>query len=117
MGDGGVSVAVDVVRLDAGYSQIGVLNEASAAFNDFAASNRSTVSGTAFGSWMPVDGSWARLRSAALGVEWSVPALPGAALFAGREHNPPGFDWAGLDYMFSAPFAGASYRIEVQEAR
>jgi hypothetical protein len=117
IGEGGVSVAVDVVRLDAGYSQIGILNEASAAFNDFTASDRPTTTATALGSWTPVEGSWARLRSAALGVEWSVPALPGATLYAGREHNPPGFDWAGLDYMFPAPFAGASYRIQVQEAQ
>ena len=113
----GVSVAVRVLRLDAGYSQVGLLNEASAAFDELASAGGRTLTGAAFGSWDRVAGSWARLSSGPLGVEWSVPSLPGASLYAGREHAPPDFDWAGLDYMFPAPFSGATYRIELQEAR
>jgi hypothetical protein len=113
----GVRVTVDVRQLQAGYSEVGVLNEQSAAFDDLASAAGPTLIGDAFGNWVPVTGGWARLRSGALGVEWSVSALPGASLHGGREHVPPDFDWAGLDYIFPAPFTGVSYRINVQEAR
>jgi hypothetical protein len=112
----GVSIAVRVLQLTPGYTEVGILNEQSAAFNDFADQGH-TLIGPAFGSWVPVDGAWARLQSASLGVQWSVPAIPGAQLHGGRELIAPGFDWAGLDYIFSGPFAGTSYRINVQEAR
>ena len=63
-------------------------------------------------------GAWARLRSQGLDVEWSVPAIPGASLYAGRESAPPDFNWAGLDYIFlDGSFGGAGYHIDVQEAR
>ena len=62
-------------------------------------------------------GEWARLRSGSLGVEWSLPSIPGAQLYGGREVNAPSFDWAGLDYIFSGPFTGAQYHINVQEAK
>ena len=114
---GGVSVAVQPIRLAPGYSQVGLLNEESSAFDDFAAAGQPTQVGDAFGIWVPVSGIWARLRSGTLGIEWSVGQLSGAALHAGREHVAPDFDWAGLDYILPAPFAGASYRINVQEAR
>jgi glycosyl transferase family 2 len=113
----GVSIEVRPVRLAPGYTQVGILNEQSAAFDDFAAEGSPTYIGAAFGRWTAVDGSWARLRSAGLGVEWSVPALPGATLNGGRELSRPDFDWAGLDYIFPATFAGTSYHITVQEAR
>jgi hypothetical protein len=113
----GVTVTVRPVWLAPGHSEVGILNEQSAAFNDFAADGSPTYTGAAFRRWIAVDGSWARLRSAGLGVEWSVPALPGAVLHGGRELNRPDFDWAGLDYMFPASFAGTTYHITVQEAR
>jgi hypothetical protein len=113
----GITVTVNAVWLAPGYSQVGILNEQSAQFDDFASAGQKTAVGPGFASWVPVNGSWARLRSGALGVEWSLPALPSAQLFAGRELAPPDFDWAGLDYMFPASFSGATYRITVQEAR
>ena len=113
---GGVSIAVRPLQLAAGYTQVAILNEESASFNDFADPSR-TLIGPGFGSWVPVQGSWARLRSGSLGIEWSLPAIEGAQLYGGRELNPPGFDWAGLDYVFTGPFAGAVYQINVQEAR
>ncbi len=112
----GVSIAVRELGLAPGYIEVGILNEQSAAFNDFADQGH-TLSGPAFGNWVPVDGAWARLQSASLGVQWSVPALPGALLHGGRELIAPAFDWAGLDYIFAAPFGGASYHINVQEAK
>jgi hypothetical protein len=112
----GVSIAVHVLDLARGYTEVGVLNEQSAAFNDFAEPGRTFI-GADFGSWVPALGDYGRLRSGTLGVEWSVPPLPGAALHAGRELVPPEFDWAGLDYIFPAPFTGASYHINVQEAK
>jgi cellulose synthase/poly-beta-1,6-N-acetylglucosamine synthase-like glycosyltransferase len=112
----GVSVAVRTLWLAPGYSNVGILNEQSAAFDDFADATQ-TLIGPRFPSWVAVSGSWGRLRAAGLGVEWSVPAIPGAELHAGRELAPPGFNWAGLDYQFSTGFAGATYHINVQEAR
>jgi hypothetical protein len=106
-----------MLHLDAGYSEVSILNEQSSAFDELAAAGQPTLVGPAFGRWVEVTGGWARLRSASLDLEWSVPALTGATLHAGREDTPPDFDWAGLDYIFPAPFAGASYRINVQEAR
>jgi cellulose synthase/poly-beta-1,6-N-acetylglucosamine synthase-like glycosyltransferase len=113
----GISVSVHVLRLAPGYSEIGILNEQSAAFDDFAAERSPTLRDEEFGSWVPVTGSWARLQSKSLGVQWSLPQIAGASLHGGRELVSPGFDWAGLDYIFPASFTGADYHINVQEAR
>lgn len=112
----GVLVQMLVLELAPGYSELGILNEQSAAFDDFAYEGHTFI-GPAFGKWIAVDGAWARLRSAEVGVEWSVPALSGAQLHGGRELSPPGFDWAGLDYLFDAPPTSVTYRITVQSAR
>jgi hypothetical protein len=112
----GVSIVVRVIQLAPGYTEVGILNEASAAFNDFADQTQ-TLIGSRFASWVPVDGAWARLRSGTFGVEWSLPAIPGAQLHAGRELIAPDFDWAGLDYIFGPTFSGTTYKITVQEAR
>jgi hypothetical protein len=95
----GVLVEMRVLDLAPGYTELGILNEQSASFDDFAYEGHKFI-GSAFGRWMPVEGTWARLRSAQHGVEWSVPALSGGQLHGGRELFPPDFDWAGLDYMF-----------------
>jgi len=113
----GIGANVRVIRLDPGYSEIGILNEQSAAFNDFAADGSQTLLNGQFGSWEPVTGAWARLQSTGLGVQWSVPSISGAQLHGGRELTPPDFNWAGLDYLFPSSFAGATYFINVQEAR
>jgi len=113
----GVSTIVTPVWLRPGYIELGVLNEQSAAFDDLAADGLPTTTGDAFGNWIEVPGTWARLRSRSVGVEWSLPAIPGAELRAGREYVMPDFDWAGLDYIFPATFTGAAYHINLQEAR
>jgi hypothetical protein len=113
----GVSVTVKTLWLTPGYTQVAVLNEQSAAFDDFAADSQPAMIGERFPSWTAVTGEWARLRSSGLGMEWSVPAIPGASLFAGRESTPPDFNWAGLDYIFEGQFSGAGYHINVQGAR
>jgi hypothetical protein len=112
----GVSVEVRVLRLAPGYTEMGILNELSASFDDFADRDHALV-GEPLGPWVTVDGDWARLRSAALRVEWSVPALDGAQLHGGRELALLGFDWAGLDYMFESPPSSVTYHINVQAAR
>jgi hypothetical protein len=112
----GVSIAVRVLELTQSYIEVGILNEQSAAFNDFAEPGHTFV-GADFGRWITAVGDYARLRSASLGVEWSVPPLPAAQLHAGRELVSPDFDWAGLDYIFPAPFTGANYHINVMPAR
>jgi len=113
----GVSITVQPLWLAPGYSEVGILNEQSSAFDDFAAENQATLKGSQFGNWVQVTGNWARLRSATLGVEWSVPSLTGASLHGGRELSAPDFDWAGLDYIFPSTFAGAAYHINVKEAQ
>jgi GT2 family glycosyltransferase len=113
----GISIIVKPLWLTPGYSEVGVLNEQSADFNDFAAADRSgPLLNSAFPKWIVTDGPWARLQSKPLGVQWSVPTVPGAQLYGGRELAPPDFNWAGLDYMFPASFMGATYRITVKEA-
>ncbi|HMJ39107.1 MAG TPA: glycosyltransferase [Verrucomicrobiae bacterium] len=112
----GVSIDVRPVRLAPGFSQVGILNEQSAAFDDFADSTQ-RLFGPDFPDWISVEGSWGRLRSANLGVEWSAPSLPGAQMHAGRELIGTEFDWAGLDYLFPSTFGGATYHLNIQEAR
>jgi hypothetical protein len=114
--DAGVSISVTPRWLAPGYTEVGVLNEQSAAFDDLAAEGQPTLTGDAFGSWIQVSGMWARLRSGSAGVEWSLPAVRGATLYAGREHVASDFDWAGLDYIFPASFTGTSYHIDIAEA-
>jgi hypothetical protein len=109
---GGVDVSVKPLWLAAGAIQVGILNEQSSSFDDLASDRQTTLT-----NWTLVTGTWARFRSESLGIEWSAASLPGADLYAGREHVAPDFDWSGLDYMFPASFAGVSYRITVQEAR
>lgn len=113
----GISVDVKPLWLSPGYLETGVLNEQSALFDDLAADGQPTLVGQQVTRWSSVNGSWARLRAQSLGLEWSVPSLEGAQLFAGRELTPPDFDWAGLDYMFGGAFDGAAYHITIQEAR
>jgi hypothetical protein len=113
---GGVSVSVRAIDLAPGYTEVGILNEQSAAFDNFAEPGQ-TFTGAAFGIWMPATGSYARLRSASLGLEWSVSPITGTQLHAGRELDRPMLDWAGLDYSFPAPFRGTSYYINVGTAR
>ena len=112
----GITIEVEPLQLAPGYTQVGILNEESGAFNDFADSSQTLID-SRFGSWVPVNGDWARLRSGSLGVEWSLPSIAGAQLYGGREVNAPSFDWAGLDYIFSGSFSGARYHINVQEAK
>jgi hypothetical protein len=112
----GVSIDVRPLWLNPAYIEVAILNEGSAAFDDFADPSQKRT-GTAFGPWVEVQGTWARLRSGGLGIEWSLPQLSGAQLHAGREFKPPDFNWAGLDYTFATPFTGATYRITLQEAQ
>jgi hypothetical protein len=112
----GISVELRVLHLARGYTEMGILNEQSASFDNIA-DRHQTLIGASLGPWVPIDGDWARLRSGALGVEWSVPALYGAQLHGGRELALPGFNWAGLDYMFGAPPNEVAYHITVQSAR
>jgi hypothetical protein len=112
----GVSIVVRRVWLAPGFTQVGILNEQSAAFDDFADASHNLI-GPRFPAWTPVEGPWGRLRSAGLAVEWSAPSLPGAGLHAGRERIGIDFDWAGLDYLFPSTFAGAAYHLNIQEAR
>jgi len=112
---GVVAISVRPLTLSSGYTQVAVLNEQSSGFNDFADSTR-TLTDARIGPWELVSGSWARLRSAQFGTEWSVPAVPGAELRAGRERQAD-LDWAGLDYLFNGPFNGVDYAVTVQRAR
>ena len=113
----GIKVAVKVLSLAPGFTEVGVLNEQSAAFNDFAADRSPTLVDGNFGSWVPVTGAWARLQSKSLGVQYWVPAMADAQLHGGRELIPPDFNWAGLDYIFGPSFTGTSYEILVEAAR
>jgi hypothetical protein len=117
--DGGsIQVSIRVLSLTPGYTGVNILNEQSAAFNDFASEQDPTLVDGQFSRWMEVHGSWARLQSKTLGAQWSVPSLAGAQLNAGRELAPPSFDWAGLDYVFATTsFTGTDYVIKVHGAR
>jgi hypothetical protein len=101
-----------------GLRQVVVLNEESAGFDNLATA-RSTRLGSRIGSWAPITGtSWARFRSSASGVEWSMPA-PGraAAWHAARELRPAsGIDFSGIEYSFGPNFTAADYQVAVRRS-
>ncbi|HLQ61129.1 MAG TPA: hypothetical protein VK131_04635, partial [Candidatus Acidoferrales bacterium] len=112
-------VRVEVLPLDlqAGWQEVVVLNEQSSAFDDYADAAETRL-GSAISRWSPVEGDWARFRSRSLGLEWSLPRPPNpAGFYAGREAQPPDFDWSGLEYSFGPGFYGQAYTITVQKAR
>ena len=118
-----INVEVRVLSLEPGVLKVGIYNEQSSAFDDFAYGRGPTVLGTRqgpeFGPWQTVSGDWARLRSASFGVEWSQRVAGNSELKAGRENAPPEFNWSGLDYIFGPDFAahGVDYDITVRRAR
>jgi hypothetical protein len=109
---GKLRVEVRVLSLAPGALQVEVLNEESAAFDNYADASQTRV-GPAFGSWQAVPGDWARLRSGALGVEWSQVVAGHSELYAGREIQPPDFDWSGLDYQFGPDLRSVDYVISI----
>lgn len=112
-----LDVSVRVLNIDPGYRELLLMNEQSAAFDDYADSTRTLV-GASVGSWTPVRGDWARFRSGALGLEWSLPRLGDASGFhAARESRAPGIDFSGLEYSFGPGFSGADYTVKVGDAR
>jgi hypothetical protein len=113
---GALRVEVTPLRLASGWDQLMVLNEQSSKFDDLADGSQ-TRTGADFGPWLPVGGSWARLRSGQLGVEWELPAPPpGAGFQAGRELQPPDLDWSGLEYRFGPGFKGFTYDLNVRRS-
>jgi hypothetical protein len=113
--DGVVRVEVRSLGLEPGMLQLGVLNEQSAAFDDYADA-RGSRTGAAFGNWQTVSGSWARLRSGALGVEWAQETAGDSQFQAGREASPPDFNWSGMDYLFGPGFTSVDYTVSIKAA-
>jgi hypothetical protein len=113
---GAIAISVRPLDLQPGYTEVVLMNEQGARFDDYADAAQTRI-GAAVGSWTPVAGSWGRFRSGADGVEWEVPALPGATLHAAREAKSPAIDFSGLEYVFDGAFAGADYTVTVQKAR
>ena len=112
---GELRVSVRVARLDAGVQQVVLLNEESSAFDDYA-DRSATRLGRAIGSRTAVAGDWARFRSAALGgLEWEVPAPPGAAgrFFGERESRGGSIDFSGLEWELGADFTTVDYTISI----
>jgi hypothetical protein len=112
---GGVRVEVRSLGLAPGLLELAMLNEQSAAFDDYADAH-STRIGSGFGNWQPVSGSYARLRAGSLGVEWAQQAAGGSQFLAGREAVPPDFDWSGMEYVFDSRFTSVDYTITIQGA-
>jgi cellulose synthase/poly-beta-1,6-N-acetylglucosamine synthase-like glycosyltransferase len=109
---GHVRVEVRVLSLAAGALHVELLNEESAAFHNYADASGS-LNGAAFSRWQAVAGDWARLRSDAFGVEWAQVVAGDSTLYAGRESQPPDFDWSGLDYQFGPGFRSVDYDIAI----
>lgn len=117
---GQIKVEVRVLSLNRAALKVGVFNEQSAAFDDFAYGRGSSVlgarRGSDFGPWQTVSGDWARLRSNTLGVEWEQQVAGNSELQAGRESAPPDFDWSGLDYIFGPDFRSVDYTVTIGRA-
>jgi hypothetical protein len=112
----GVQIEVQSLGLAPGMLQFAVLNEESAAFDDYADAQGALL-GPAFGNWATVRGAWARLRSGTLGVEWAQETAGSSQFQAGRELSPPDFDWSGMDYLFDSGFTRVSYEVSIEAAR
>ena len=114
---GELAVSVRVLNIELGYTEVLLMNEQSSAFDDYADPTQ-TLLGPAVGSWTPVRGDWARFRSGALGIEWSLASLPTATGFhAARELRAPDIDFSGLEYSFGPGFEGADYTVKVGDAK
>ncbi|HEX6349521.1 MAG TPA: glycosyltransferase [Candidatus Dormibacteraeota bacterium] len=113
---GSVQVSAVALRLPDGVQAVNLLNEQSAAFDDLADGRGQKRIGAAFGSYQTTGGAYARLRSAAYDLEWAQNPVAGAGLVAEREHRGD-IDFAGLEYQFGGNFTGATYTVEVQQAR
>jgi cellulose synthase/poly-beta-1,6-N-acetylglucosamine synthase-like glycosyltransferase len=101
-----------------GLRQVVVLNEESAAFDDLATS-RLTLRGSGIGSSVPIQGSsWARFRSHAADVEWSLaPPGGGGQWRFSRELLPNrGIDFSGIEYSFGPDFTSADYGVGVKRS-
>jgi hypothetical protein len=114
--DGHVRIEVRSLGLAPGVLQVGVLNEQSAVFDDYADAT-STRIGPAFLNWQAVSGTYARLRAGTLGIEWAQETAGDSQFQAGRELSPPDFDWSGLDYIFGPRFRGVDYTIAISRGR
>jgi cellulose synthase/poly-beta-1,6-N-acetylglucosamine synthase-like glycosyltransferase len=114
---GRIDVEVIPVDLLPGFQQVVILNEESSLFNDFADPGR-TLLGDRIGSWTPVTGGWARFRSGAAGLEWSLDR-PGMAIgmYAAREVRSPDINFSGVEYVFGPDFSGVTYQVAVGRAR
>jgi cellulose synthase/poly-beta-1,6-N-acetylglucosamine synthase-like glycosyltransferase len=111
---GGVKIEVRRLTLAPGLRQVALLNEQAAAFDDFAAEGATKI-GPALGNWEAIPGTWARLRSQSLGVEWVQEVAGNSKFQAGRESAPPDFDWSGLDYVFDSRFSAVDYQVLIQK--
>jgi GT2 family glycosyltransferase len=112
---GSIQVEVRSLGLAPGLIEIDLLNEQSAAFDNYADAQGTRI-GAAFGNWQPVAGSYARLRSDSLGVEWAQQVAGSSRFLAGRESAPPDFDWSGLEYAFDSRFTSVDYTVTIQRA-
>ena len=114
---GTVDIKVTTAGLTSGFQEFVLLNEQSSAFVNFADPAQTRI-GTQVGSWRPVIGDWGRFRSGALGLEWSLPRLPGAeGMYAARETRSPDIDFSGIEYVFGPGFSGVEYQVNVSKAR
>ncbi|HEY8642176.1 MAG TPA: glycosyltransferase [Candidatus Dormibacteraeota bacterium] len=113
---GQVAISARALELAPGLQRVVMLNEQSAAFDDLADGSGQKLRGSHFGSYQPTSGAYARLRSAAYGLEWAQNPVPGASLVAERE-LASGIDFAGLEYEFGPGFTAADYTVQVMKAR
>jgi cellulose synthase/poly-beta-1,6-N-acetylglucosamine synthase-like glycosyltransferase len=108
----GIEVLVQRLQMAAGLQRLVIANEESAAFDDYA--DRRTPGGATVGSMSPVQGDYARFRSAQLGMEWGVPSPPpGWQFFAEREQRPPSIDFSGLEWVSGPDFTSVDYLITI----
>ena len=114
---GRIDVQVAAADLAPGFQQVVLLNELSAAFDDFADASQARI-GSQVGSWTPVAGGWGRFRSGSAGLEWAVDRPEGAAgMYAAREVRSPDLNFSGIEIVFGPGFTTTSYDLTVGRAR
>ncbi len=114
---GRLHVRLRIEGLGPDVRQVVVLNEESAAFDDYADAHR-RLRGSRIGSWTPVSGSWARLRSGGWGLEWEIdrPASASDFVVARERRATSGIDFSGLEMVFGPGFTGVEYDVRVRRS-
>jgi hypothetical protein len=100
---GVIAIEADLAGLSKeGVSEVIVMNEQGAqTFDKYRDSSGTSLSGNKIGLWDEVTAEEASFTSSTQRVAFSLPRVPGARLFRGRERIASRLAWSGFGYSFA----------------